>query len=89
MGHAKFLIPYTMISVGMPVSLAPPILESIYRGLGLIATHSDDPFSASISYPLHFLLIWLGSYFPGLYLWHGPKDCKMAWEYLLMMYLLI
>ena len=46
----------TMISVGTPISLAPPILESIYQGLGAIATHPNDPFLASISYPLHFCM---------------------------------
>ncbi|KAL0361647.1 UNVERIFIED_CONTAM: hypothetical protein Sradi_3849200 [Sesamum radiatum] len=66
----------SMMANGRRVSLAIPVLASIYEGLNTIAT-SSRPARASPSFPVHFVYAWLASYFKTHYLvWqglHGPK----------------
>ncbi|KAL0395045.1 UNVERIFIED_CONTAM: hypothetical protein Slati_4470700 [Sesamum latifolium] len=52
----------SMMASGRRVSLAIPVLASIYEGLNIIAT-SSRPTRTSHSFPVHFVYAWLASYF--------------------------
>ncbi|KAL0458781.1 UNVERIFIED_CONTAM: hypothetical protein Slati_0505300 [Sesamum latifolium] len=60
------------------VSLAIPVLASIYEGLNTIAT-SSRPARTSPSFPVHFVYAWLASYFKTHYpVWQGLRGPKMT-----------
>ncbi|KAL0404344.1 UNVERIFIED_CONTAM: hypothetical protein Sradi_2075200 [Sesamum radiatum] len=71
----------SIMASGRRVSLAIPILASIYEGLNTIAT-SSRPARISPSFPIHFIYAWLASYFKTHYpIWqglHGPKMRKFS-----------
>ncbi|KAL0444620.1 UNVERIFIED_CONTAM: hypothetical protein Slati_2184700 [Sesamum latifolium] len=68
----------SMMASGRRVSLAIPILASIYEGLNTIAT-SSRPARTSPSFPVHFIYAWLASYFKTHYLvWQGLCGPKMT-----------
>ncbi|KAL0394677.1 UNVERIFIED_CONTAM: hypothetical protein Slati_4433900 [Sesamum latifolium] len=63
---------------GRRVSLAIPVLASIYEGLNTIAT-SSRPARTSPSFPVHFVYAWLASYFKTHYpIWQGLRGPKMT-----------
>ncbi|KAL0361065.1 UNVERIFIED_CONTAM: hypothetical protein Sradi_3791000 [Sesamum radiatum] len=77
---------FKMVSImasGRQVSLAIPVLASIYESLNTIAT-SSRPASTSPSFPVHFVYAWLASYFNTHYLvWQGfcgPKMTRFSGE---------
>ncbi|GAA0143697.1 hypothetical protein LIER_04315 [Lithospermum erythrorhizon] len=49
------------MDVGKMVSLAIPVLSSIYRGLHLITT-ARYPTNSGSCFPVHYLLAWIGTY---------------------------
>ncbi|KAL0444086.1 UNVERIFIED_CONTAM: hypothetical protein Slati_2131300 [Sesamum latifolium] len=73
----------SMMANGQRVSLAIPVLASIYEGLNIFAS-SSRPARTSPSFPVHFVYAWLASYFKihypicqGL---HGPKMTRFFGE---------
>ncbi|KAL0458587.1 UNVERIFIED_CONTAM: hypothetical protein Slati_0485900 [Sesamum latifolium] len=67
----------SMMASGRRVSLAIPILASIYEGLNIIAT-SSRPARTSLSFPVHFVYAWLAFYFKTHYpVWQGLRGPKM------------
>jgi hypothetical protein len=54
------------LAEGHRYSLAPPVLCSIYRALGEVATHVKDPTlgASSAHTSWHYITGWLGVYFP-------------------------
>jgi hypothetical protein len=54
---------------GRQFSLAPPVLCSLYRAFGNIASNKDQPWRGmNVAYcPWHFFCGWLGIYFPWTY----------------------
>ncbi|KAL0361660.1 UNVERIFIED_CONTAM: hypothetical protein Sradi_3850500 [Sesamum radiatum] len=59
------------------VSLVIPVLASIYEGLNTIAA-SSRPARTSPSFTVHFVYVWLASYFKTHYLvWQGLRGSKM------------
>ncbi|KAL0402723.1 UNVERIFIED_CONTAM: hypothetical protein Slati_4302200 [Sesamum latifolium] len=73
----------SMMVNGRRVSLAIPVLTSIYEGLNIIAS-SSRPARTSPSFPVHFVYAWLASYFKTHYpIWqglHGPKMTRFSGE---------
>ncbi|KAL0406367.1 UNVERIFIED_CONTAM: hypothetical protein Slati_3950600 [Sesamum latifolium] len=68
----------SMMMNGRRVSLAIPILASIYEGLNTIAT-SSRPARTSPSFPVHFVYAWLTPYFKTHYpVWQGLCGPKMT-----------
>ncbi|KAL0355648.1 UNVERIFIED_CONTAM: hypothetical protein Sradi_4011700 [Sesamum radiatum] len=68
----------SMMANGRRVSLAIPVLTSIYEGLNTIAIFSR-PSHTSSSFPVHFLYAWLASYFKTHYpFWQGLCGSKMT-----------
>ena len=51
-----------MMAAGKIVSLAIPVLTSIYRGLNLIA-RSRKPSRSKYCFPVHFVYGWLAKYY--------------------------
>ncbi|KAL0449387.1 UNVERIFIED_CONTAM: hypothetical protein Slati_1495100 [Sesamum latifolium] len=72
----------SMMASGRRVSLAIPILASIYEGLNTIATYSRPARTSPFS--VHFVYAWLASYFKTHYpVWqrlHGPKMTRFSSE---------
>ncbi|KAL0453696.1 UNVERIFIED_CONTAM: hypothetical protein Slati_1347700 [Sesamum latifolium] len=67
----------SMTASGRRVSLAIPILASIYEGLNTIATSSRLA-RTSPSFPVHFVYAWLAYYFKTHYpIWQGLRGPKM------------
>ncbi|KAL0313205.1 UNVERIFIED_CONTAM: hypothetical protein Sradi_5719800 [Sesamum radiatum] len=67
----------SMMANGRRVSLAIPVLASIYEGLNTIAT-SSRPTCVIPSFPVHFVYAWLASYFKTHYpVWQGLRGPKM------------
>ncbi|KAL0444121.1 UNVERIFIED_CONTAM: hypothetical protein Slati_2134800 [Sesamum latifolium] len=73
----------SMTASGRRVSLAIPVLASIYEGLNTIAT-SSRPVYTSPSFPVHFVYAWLAFYFKTHYpIWQelrGPKMTRFSGE---------
>ncbi|KAL0427482.1 UNVERIFIED_CONTAM: hypothetical protein Slati_2923000 [Sesamum latifolium] len=68
----------SMMASGRRVSLAIPVLASIYEDLNTIAT-SSRPTHTSPSFPVHFVYAWLASYFKTHYpVWQGLYGPKMT-----------
>ncbi|KAL0454808.1 UNVERIFIED_CONTAM: hypothetical protein Slati_0820000 [Sesamum latifolium] len=68
----------SMIASGRRVSLAIPVLASIYEGLNTIAT-SSRPAGTSPSFSVHFVYAWLASYFKiHCLVWQGLCGPKMT-----------
>ncbi|KAL0427941.1 UNVERIFIED_CONTAM: hypothetical protein Slati_2968900 [Sesamum latifolium] len=68
----------SMMANGRRVSLAIPVLASIYEGLNIIAS-SSRPARTSSSFPVHFVYAWLASYFKTYYpIWQGLRGPKMT-----------
>ncbi|KAL0406232.1 UNVERIFIED_CONTAM: hypothetical protein Slati_3937100 [Sesamum latifolium] len=68
----------SMMANGRRVSLAIPVLTSIYEGLNIIAS-SSRPARTSPSFPVHFVYAWLASYFKTHYpIWQGLCGPKMT-----------
>ncbi|KAL0402720.1 UNVERIFIED_CONTAM: hypothetical protein Slati_4301900 [Sesamum latifolium] len=68
----------SMMANGRRVSLAIPVLTSIYEGLNIIAS-SSRPARTSPSFPVHFVYAWLASYFKTHYpIWQGLRGPKMT-----------
>ncbi|KAL0461278.1 UNVERIFIED_CONTAM: hypothetical protein Slati_0015400 [Sesamum latifolium] len=68
----------SMMASGRRVSLAIPVLVSIYEGLNTIAT-SSRPAHTSPSFPVHFVYAWLAYYFKTHYpVWQGLRGPKMT-----------
>ncbi|KAL0405631.1 UNVERIFIED_CONTAM: hypothetical protein Slati_3877000 [Sesamum latifolium] len=67
----------SMMANDRRVSLAIPVLTSIYEGLNIIAS-SSTPARTSPSFPVHFVYAWLASYFKTHYpIWQGLRGPKM------------
>ncbi|KAL0411804.1 UNVERIFIED_CONTAM: hypothetical protein Slati_3770100 [Sesamum latifolium] len=68
----------SMMASGRRVSLAIPVLASIYEGLNIIAT-SSRPARTSPSFPVHFVYALLAFYFKTHYpVWQELRDRKMT-----------
>ncbi|KAL0413493.1 UNVERIFIED_CONTAM: hypothetical protein Sradi_1551000, partial [Sesamum radiatum] len=68
----------SMMANGRQVSLAIPVLASIYEGLNTVAT-SSKPARTSPSFPVHFVYAWLAFYFKTHYpVWQGLRGPKMT-----------
>ncbi|KAL0361618.1 UNVERIFIED_CONTAM: hypothetical protein Sradi_3846300 [Sesamum radiatum] len=68
----------SMMANGRRVSLAIPVLASIYEGLNTIAT-SSKPARTSPSFSVHFVYAWLAFYFKTHYpIWQGLCGPKMT-----------
>ncbi|KAL0453892.1 UNVERIFIED_CONTAM: hypothetical protein Slati_1367300 [Sesamum latifolium] len=68
----------SMMASGRRVSLAIPVLVSIYEGLNTIAT-SSRPACTSPPFPVHFVYAWPASYFKTHYpIWQGLRGPKMT-----------
>ncbi|XP_051131227.1 uncharacterized protein LOC127251539 [Andrographis paniculata] len=68
----------SVLASGFPVSLAIPVLTSIYRGLNQIAD-SSCPGQVRSTIPLHFLTGWIAEYFQTHYgVWKGIRGPGMV-----------
>ncbi|KAL0416577.1 UNVERIFIED_CONTAM: hypothetical protein Slati_3489600 [Sesamum latifolium] len=68
----------SMMANGRRVSLAIPVLASIYEGLNIIPS-SSRPARTSPSFPVHFVYAWLASYFKTHYpIWQGLRGSQMT-----------
>ncbi|CAL8119137.1 unnamed protein product [Prunus armeniaca] len=70
-----------LMAQGVRVSLAPTILGYIYNGLGEIATHPKGPGSSSASFPIHYVIGWLGEHM-GLYVPQTDKGFVKDYPFL-------
>ncbi|GAA0168735.1 hypothetical protein LIER_23386 [Lithospermum erythrorhizon] len=59
--HASVFKMGSFMANGSKVSLAPPVLACIYRGLSQISL-SNNPSAAPECFPAHYLFDWIGSY---------------------------
>ncbi|XP_024177801.1 uncharacterized protein LOC112183675 [Rosa chinensis] len=64
----------SLMAQGIRVSLAPTVLGYVYHGLGEMATHSAGPGSSNSCLPIHYVIGWLGEYFPYLYSSRSDKE---------------
>ncbi|KMT03903.1 hypothetical protein BVRB_8g188030 [Beta vulgaris subsp. vulgaris] len=55
--------PASYLASGREISLAIPVLASIYRGMGELCI-SSSPGKHPGSFPAHFVYAWIASYFP-------------------------
>jgi len=71
-----------LMAQGVRVSLAPTVLGYIYHGLGEIATHSEGPGLSSASFPIHYVIGWLGEHIPGLYVPQTDREFVKDYPFL-------
>ena len=55
------------LAIGKQFALAPRVLCDVYKGLNELVYADEGPSGASSYFPAHFLIGWLGFYFPGIY----------------------
>ncbi|KAI5318301.1 hypothetical protein L3X38_038009 [Prunus dulcis] len=59
---------------GIKVSIAPTVLGYIYHGLGETVTCPRGPGSSLACFPVHYVIGWMGEYFPCLYRCHNDIE---------------
>ncbi|GAA0166307.1 hypothetical protein LIER_40165 [Lithospermum erythrorhizon] len=62
-----------VMAKGSVVSLAPPVLACIYRGLSQISV-SDTPSASQACFPAHYLFGWIGAYLHALNVANNRPD---------------
>lgn len=62
------------LASGERLALAPRVLCEIYRGLNQMASSESCPLQKSVSFPAHYLMAWLGSYFPWTFEANNKKE---------------
>lgn len=71
-----------LMAEGVKVSLAPTVLGYIYHGLGLAVTDPKGPGDSRACFPIHYVVGWLGEYFPCLYKCRADSELPPSYPHL-------
>ncbi|KAL6286893.1 hypothetical protein ACE6H2_011283 [Prunus campanulata] len=72
----------SLMAQGVKVSIAPAVLGYIYHGLGETVTCPRGPGTSLACFPIHYVIGWMGEYFPCLYRCHNDIEFPANYPHL-------
>ncbi|KAI5314606.1 hypothetical protein L3X38_043782 [Prunus dulcis] len=72
----------SLMARGIKVSIAPTVLGYIYHGLGETVTCPRGPGTSLACFPVHYVIGWMGEYFPCLYRCHNDIEFPASYPHL-------